>query len=49
MKGQIQGIPKSRASAQVSFNDWEAYYNVRVNHVTILAGQARTHRLFYEF
>ncbi len=32
-------MPKRKGSAVIAVNDWTSYYNVRMNHLNIVAGR----------
>ena len=39
MRNHVYMLPKRKASAFISINEWLSYFNVRTNHIEILAGQ----------
>ena len=39
LRNTLMHLPKQRGSALVAVNEWLSYFNVRVNHLEILAGR----------
>ncbi len=38
LRNLVPTLPKKKGSARIAVNEWLSYYNVRINHLEVVAG-----------